>query len=92
MHFNVDARPAEMPALLRRFTEIAGAAAWQKRETDFERQNHDNPLIDGYLDSHFPLERAMIYVRHYSRNTGGRIPQINSTPIADLGALYSFVD
>ena len=64
MHFSVDARPAEMPALLRRFTEIAGAAAWQKREIDFERQKQDNPLIDGYLDSHFPLERAMIYMRH----------------------------
>jgi hypothetical protein len=63
MHFNVDARPAEIPPLLRRFTEIAGAAAWKKRETDFERQIGDNPLIDGYLNSHFPLERAMIYVR-----------------------------
>ena len=90
MHFNVDARPAEIPALLRRFTEIAGAAAWQKRETDFERQTHDNPLIDRYLNSHFPLERAMIYVQHYKRNTG-RIPGINATPLADLGALYSFV-
>jgi hypothetical protein len=91
MHFNLDARPAEIPALLRRFTEIAGAAAWKKRETDFERQTHDNPLIDGYLNSHFPLERAMIYVQHYKRNTGGRIPEINATPLADLGALYSFV-
>src|SRR5271170_2713792 len=91
MQFDVNARPAEIPVLLRRFTEIAGAAAWQKRETDFEIQKHDNPLIDGYLNSYFPLERAMIYVRHYSRNTGGRVPQINSTPVADLGALYSFV-
>jgi hypothetical protein len=90
MHFNVDARPAEIPALLRRFTQIAGAAAWQKRETDFELQIRDNPLIDGYLDSHFPLERAMVYVRHYNSNTG-RIPEINSAPHADLGALYSFV-
>jgi hypothetical protein len=91
MHFNVDAHPAEIPALLRRFTEIAGAAAWKKRETDFERQTHDNPLIDGYLNSHFPLERAKIYVQLYKRNTGGRIPEINATPLADLGALYSFV-
>jgi hypothetical protein len=90
MRFNGDTRPAELPALLRRFTEIAGASAWQKRESDFEKQIRDNPLIDGYLDSHFPLERAMVYVRHYNRNTG-RIPEINSTPLADLGALYSFV-
>jgi hypothetical protein len=33
----------------------------------------------------------MIYVRHYNRNTGGRIPEINSTSAVDLGALYSFV-
>jgi len=91
MHFNVDARPSEIPPLLRRFTEIAGAAAWQKRQTDFERQIHDNPMIDRYLDSYFPLERAMIYVRQHNRNTGGRIPKINSTPLFDLGALYSFV-
>jgi len=91
MHFNVDARPAEIPTLLHRFTEITGAVAWQKRQTDFQRQIHDNPMIDRYLDSYFPLERAMIYVRQHNRNTGGRIPQINSTPLFDLGALYSFV-
>jgi len=32
----------------------------------------------------------MIYVRNYNRNTGGRIPEINSTSAVDLGALYSF--
>jgi hypothetical protein len=48
-------------------------------------------MIDRYLDHYFPLERAMIYARQYNRNTGGRIPQINSTPLFDLGALYSFV-
>jgi hypothetical protein len=32
----------------------------------------------------------MIYVRNYNRNTGGRVPEINSTPAVDLGALYSF--
>ena len=78
MHFNVDARPAEIPPLLRRFTEIAGALAWRKRQTDFERQIHDNPLIDRYLDSYFPLERAMIYVRQYTKHTGGEYPE--STP------------
>jgi hypothetical protein len=91
MHFNVHATPAEIPALLRRFAEIGGVAAWKKRQTDFARQIHDNPMIDRYLDSYFPLERAMIYVRQHNRNTGGRIPQINSTPLFDLGALYSFV-
>jgi hypothetical protein len=44
-------------------------------------------MIDRYLDDYFPLERAMIYVRQHNRNTGGRIPQINSTPLFDLGAL-----
>jgi hypothetical protein len=91
MHFNVDATPGEIPALLRRFTEIGGAAAWKKRQTDFERQIHDNPMIDRYLDNYFPLERAVIYVRQHNRNTGGWIPQINSTPLFDLGALYSFI-
>jgi hypothetical protein len=91
MRFNVDARPSEIPPLLRRFTEIAGAAAWQKRQTDFARQIHDNHMIDRYLDNYFPLERAMIYVRQHHKNTGGRIPQINSTRLFDLGALYSFV-
>ena len=38
------------------------AKAWNR----LCKTNHDNPLINGYLDSHFPLERAMIYVRHYS--------------------------
>ena len=33
----------------------------------------------------------MIYVGQYHRNTGGRIPEINSTPLFDFGALYSFV-
>jgi hypothetical protein len=44
MHFNIDAHPAEIPALLRGFTEITGAGPWQKRKTDFERQIHDNGL------------------------------------------------
>lgn len=90
MRFHVDARPAELAAFLHRLTEIPGAAAWRKRETDFERQTHDNPLIGGYLDSHFPIERAMTYVRLYKANTGGRIPGITSTSAVDLGALYSF--
>lgn len=90
MNFDVNARPAEIPALLRRLTEIPGAAAWRKREIDFERQAHDNPLIERYLDSHYPIERAMIYVRHYKENTGGRTPEISSTSAVDLGALYSF--
>ena len=91
MHFNIHAHPAEIPALVRRFTEITGAGPWRKRETDFQRQTRDNPLIEGYLNSHFPLERAMIYLSHYISNTGGRIPEINSTSAVDLGALYSFV-
>jgi hypothetical protein len=90
MRFDVDARPAEIAALLRRLTEIPGAATWRKRETDFKRQVHDNPLIEGYLDSHFVIERAMIYVQHYKANTGGRIPEITSTSAVGLGALYSF--
>jgi hypothetical protein len=49
MHFNIHAHPAEIPALVRRFTEITGAGPWRKRETDFQRQTHDNPLIEGYL-------------------------------------------
>jgi hypothetical protein len=38
MHFNIHAHPAEIPALVRRFTEITGAGPWRKRETDFQRQ------------------------------------------------------
>src|SRR5712691_6805670 len=90
MRFDVNAHPAEISGLLNRFTAITGAAAWQKRETDFANQKHDNPLIDGYLDSHFPVEQAMIYVRRYRASTGGRIPEINTTSRVDLGTLYSF--
>jgi hypothetical protein len=90
MHFDVNAHPAEIPALLNRLIGITGAVAWQKREADFAHQIHDNPLIEGYLDSHFSIERAMIYVRHYRANTGGRVPEINATSHVDLGALYSF--
>jgi hypothetical protein len=89
MYFDVNVRPAEIPAFLHSFTEITGVAAWQKREKDFAHQVRDNPLIEGYLDSYFSIERSMIYVRRYSKNTG-RIPDIVKTPSANIAALYTF--
>lgn len=89
MQFDVNGHPAEMPAFLNVLTEIAGVAAWRKREKDFARQVQENPLIERYLDSQFGIERSMAYVRHYRSNTG-RVPWNLNTPSADLGALYSF--
>jgi hypothetical protein len=90
MHFEVNGRPAELPAFLNVLTQISGAAAWQKREKDFLRQLQENPLIERYLDTQFGIERSMIFVHHYRRNTGGRVPSVVHTPRTDLAVLYSF--
>jgi hypothetical protein len=89
MYFDTNVRPAEIPAFLHSFTEITGLAAWQKREKDFAHQVHHNPLIEAYLDSYFGIERSMIYVRRYRKNTG-RIPDVMNTPSTKLAALYTF--
>jgi hypothetical protein len=89
MHFDVNVRPAENAAFLHCLTEITGAAAWRKREKDFAHQVHENPLIEGYLDSYFGIERSMFYVQRYRRNTG-RIPDIMNTPSTNIAALYNF--
>jgi hypothetical protein len=89
MHFDVNIRPAEIPASLHGLTEITGAAAWQKRENDFARQVHENPLIAEYLDSHFRVERSMFGVKRYKQNTG-RIPDIIKAPSASTATLYNF--
>lgn len=90
MHFELDVRPAEMPAFLNRLIEITGLTSWQQRERDFTKQLHDNPLIERYLDTQFGIERSMISVRHYRESTGGRTPSIKNTPRANLGVLYGF--
>jgi hypothetical protein len=89
MHFSVEARLGEVPAFLNRLIGITGAAVWQRREHDFEQQLRDNPLIKRYLDERFPVERAMIYARHYRKRTG-RYPSILGTADHDIGGLYSF--
>jgi hypothetical protein len=89
MHFDVNIRPAEIPANLRCLTEITGAAAWQKRENDFAHQVRDNPLIAEYLDSHFRIERSMFNVKRYKQNTG-RIPNIIDAPSDNIAVLYNF--
>jgi hypothetical protein len=89
VYFDTNVRPAEIASFLHCLTEITGAEAWQKRAKDFAHQVHDNPLIEGYLDSYFGIERAMIYVRRYKKNTG-RIPDIINTPTGNITALYTF--
>lgn len=89
MRFDVNIQSAEIPANLHCLTEITGAAAWQKREKDFARQVHENPLIAEYLDSHFRIERSMFEVKRYKQNTG-RIPDIINAPSASTATLYNF--
>jgi hypothetical protein len=86
--FNVDAAPAELPAFLQRLTEIVGFPAWRQREQAFAKQIAENPLIEGYLDLQFPIERAMIYALRYRKSTG-RVPSA-LTADAQTGLLYSF--
>jgi hypothetical protein len=89
MHFPVDMQLSEIPALLSRAIAITGAAAWTQREKDFSRQIAQNPLIGGYLDIQFALERAMIHARRRLAMTG-RLPSILVPSAPALGALYTF--
>jgi len=90
MHFSLTTREAEMPALFRRFISITGPQAWDQRERDFVRQIKDNPLIERYLDTQFPIERAMFRVRRHLSSTR-RLPSLRHSLSPDLGMLYSFI-
>jgi hypothetical protein len=58
MRFSVEMQLSEISALLSRMIAITGAAIWTQREKDFSRQIAQNPLIGGYLDIQFALERG----------------------------------
>src|SRR5712692_8054430 len=86
MKFDIDIRPAEIPAFLRALTDIAVATAWRQREETFAKQIRANPLMERYLESHFGIERAMFRARRYRASTG-RIPE---PARADMRPLYGF--
>jgi hypothetical protein len=88
MHFNTEARPAEIPAYIRRVVAITGIGPWERRERDFTRQMKDNPLIERYLDTEFDIERSMILTRHHLKQTG-RLPAMQQWT-NNLATFYAF--
>lgn len=89
MRFDVNANPDDIPKFLRTCREIPGASAWIQREKDFDAQIRSNPLIERYLDIHFPIERAMGHVRRYRAMTD-RLPSPLSPKRGGIGLLYAF--
>ena len=88
MHFETEAVPAEIPALMHRIVAINGWEPWRRRLDWLQEQVRANPTMLYFISERFGLELAFEQAhRHYK--CSNRYPWPPST--AEQQRFYSFL-
>lgn len=70
MHFVPTVFPAEIPALLRRFLDIADWHLWEKRIATFSQWTSENEFLEDFIADRYPIEFEMGRFKAEIESTG----------------------